>query len=163
MAEFRPIDVNARFIGIGEYYVGGDAMTTIGLGSCIALILHDERHGVGAMAHVMLPESKGQTDRPGKYADTALVTLLEGLGAFGSRNGSIRAKMVGGANMFGFNDNNLNIGERNIEAVHNALKEKRIFLDAEDVGGKVGRSVIYNPKAGGEIVVRRADGVCAEL
>ncbi|QYZ80242.1 chemotaxis protein CheD [Methanofollis formosanus] len=163
MAEFRPIDVNARFIGIGEYYVGRDAMTTIGLGSCIALILHDERHEVGAMAHVMLPESKGQTDRPGKYADTALATLLEGLGPFGSRNGSIRAKMVGGANMFGFNDNNLNIGERNIEAVHRVLDERRIALDAEDVGGKVGRSVMYNPKAGGTIVVRRADGVCAEL
>ncbi|MDD3622666.1 MAG: chemotaxis protein CheD [Methanofollis sp.] len=163
MAEFRPADVNARFIGIGEYYVGGDPMTTIGLGSCIALILHDKRHGVGAMAHVMLPESKGQTDRPGKYADTALGILLEGLDSFGSRNGSLRAKMVGGANMFGFNDNNLNIGERNIEAVHLALDHQHIPLIAEDIGGKVGRSVMYDPGAGGEIVVRRADGVCVEL
>ncbi|MDD1680719.1 MAG: chemotaxis protein CheD, partial [Methanoregula sp.] len=55
-------------IGIGEYRVGSFPMMTIGLGSCIGLTLFDEAAGVGAMVHIMLPDSAGRTDRPGKYA-----------------------------------------------------------------------------------------------
>jgi len=163
MVEFRPLGINARFIGIGEYYVGRDPMTTIGLGSCVALILHNERLAVGAMAHIMLPESKGQVDRPGKFSDTAVNTLLEEIGSYGSRNGRLCAVLVGGANMFGFNDNNLNIGDRNVEAVRGRLREERISIRMEDVGGRIGRSVVYDPRNHGTITVRRADGSCVDI
>lgn len=163
MVEFRPLGMNARFIGIGEYYVGSDPMTTIGLGSCVALVLHNERLAVGAMAHIMLPESKGQVERPGKFADTAVSLLLDEIGRYGSRNGSLSAVLVGGANMFGFNDNNLNIGDRNIEAVRRRLREERVSIRTEDVGGKIGRSVVYDPQNHGRITIRRADGSCVDI
>lgn len=163
MVDFQPIGVNARVIGIGEYCVGSEPMTTIGLGSCIALILHNERFSIGGMAHVMLPESKGHSDRPGKFADTAVTILLKEMDALGSRNGSVTAKLVGGANMFGFNDNSLNIGDRNIKAVHMVLQEYRIPVLSEDVGGKVGRSVLYFPQNHGMITVRKANGTCIKM
>ncbi|MDD3111255.1 MAG: chemotaxis protein CheD [Methanofollis liminatans] len=163
MVEFRPLGMNARFIGIGEYYVGRDPMTTIGLGSCVALVLHNERFAVGAMAHIMLPESKGQVERPGKFADTAVTALLEEIGRYGSRNGSLCAVLIGGANMFGFNDNNLNIGDRNIDAVRRRLREERVSIRMEDVGGRIGRSVVYDPQNHGKITIRRADGSCTDL
>jgi chemotaxis protein CheD len=163
MVDFQPIGVNARVIGIGEYCVGTGPMTTIGLGSCIALILHNERCSLGGMAHVMLPESKGHNDRPGKFADSAVAVLLEEMEAQGSRRGSVTAKLVGGANMFGFNDNNLNIGDRNIKAVHMVLQEYHIPVIAEDIGGKVGRSVLYFPQNHGTITVRKANGTCIEM
>ncbi|MDK2973919.1 MAG: chemotaxis protein CheD [Methanofollis sp.] len=163
MVEFRPLGINARFIGIGDYYVGRDPMTTIGLGSCVALILHNERLVVGAMAHIMLPESKGQVDRPGKFADTAVNVLLEEIERYGSRNGGLCAVLVGGANMFGFNDNNLNIGDRNVEAVCCRLKEERISIRTADVGGRIGRSVVYDPQNHGTITIRRADGSCVDM
>jgi len=150
-------------IGIGEYRVGNFPMMTIGLGSCIGLTLYDETLRVGAMVHIMLPDSAGRTDRPGKYADTAIALLLKELSALGCRNRTLIAKMAGGSCMFEYFGANLNIGERNSDTVRRLLKENNIRLAAEDVGGKVGRSVTFIPANGGKFTIRRADGTNAEL
>ncbi|MDD1676413.1 MAG: chemotaxis protein CheD [Methanomicrobiales archaeon] len=154
---------NTDVIGIGEYRISSTPMATIGLGSCIGLIIHDRDHGYGGLAHIMLPASNGRKDRPGKYADTAIGTLAEDLRVQGSSKNALAAKLVGGASMFpGFNGS-LNIGERNIETVRAALAAERIRIAAEDVGGNVGRSVIYDPGEMGKISIRRADGTCTDM
>jgi len=150
-------------IGIGEYRVGSFPMLTIGLGSCIGLTLYDPTIGVGAMVHIMLPESGGRTDRPGKYADTAVPLLVGELGALGCRNRSIVARMAGGASMFEYFGTGLNIGERNAVKVRFLLQECHIQLAAEDVGGKVGRSVTFLPADNGQVMIRRADGTTKNL
>jgi chemotaxis protein CheD len=150
-------------IGIGEYRIGSFPIMTIGLGSCIGLTLYDEKLKIGAMVHIMLPESGGRTDRPGKYADTAIPFLLKALADAGSSNRSLVAKMAGGASMFEYFGTNLNIGERNTEKVRALLKEHDIRLVAEDVGGKVGRSVTFLPANDGKVSIRRADGTTSEI
>ena len=145
-------------IGIGEYRVGSFPMMTIGLGSCIGLIMFDPNLNLGAMVHIMLPESSGRTDRPGKYADTAVPLLVHELNALGCKNRSLIAKMIGGACMFEYFGTNLNIGKRNADKVRTMLNEHNIQLAAEDIGGKVGRSVTFLPAENGKVVVRRADG-----
>ena len=156
-------DGQTAMIGIGEYRVGSFPMMTIGLGSCIGLTLYDDTLKIGAMVHIMLPDSGGRKDRPGKYADTAIPVLLKELGALGSRNRSITAKMAGGACMFEYFGTNLNIGERNAEKIRALLKEHNIPLVKEDTGGKVGRSVTFLPANGGKVTIRRADGTVGEL
>jgi chemotaxis protein CheD len=138
-------------------------MTAIGLGSCIALVIHDTKHSNGACAHVMLPESGGKLDRPGKYADTAVPLLIEELIALGGVKRSFVAKIVGGASMFSNFQGKLNIGERNIDAVRKHLEAHGIPVVAEDLGGTVGRTLLYSPADGGSISVKRADGSCNEL
>jgi chemotaxis protein CheD len=150
-------------IGIGEYRVGSFPMMTIGLGSCIGLTLYDDTLKVGAMVHIMLPDSSGRTDRPGKYADTAIVLLLTELAKLGCRNRSLTAKMAGGACMFEYFGANLNIGQRNAERVKQILKDNNIKIAAEDTGGKVGRSVTFLPLNHGKFTIRRADGTTCEL
>lgn len=150
-------------IGIGEYKVGSFPMMSIGLGSCVGLILYDADKHIGAMVHIMLPDSSGRKDRPGKYADTSLPLLLQELAALGSRKKSLIAKIAGGASMFQYFGNNLNIGERNVERIKALLVEQQIRLVAEDVGGKVGRSVTFLPGNGGKVSVRRADGVSKDI
>jgi len=115
------------------------------------------------MVHIMLPDSGGRKDRPGKYADTAIPLLLEELDKSGSSKRSLVAKMAGGACMFEYFGTNLNIGERNTEKIRTVLKEQGIKLSAEDVGGKVGRTVTFLPASGGKVSIRRADGVTSEL
>jgi len=149
-------------IGIGEYRVGAFPMMTIGLGSCIGLTLYDDSLKVGAMVHIMLPESAGRKDRPGKYADTAVPLLIKELNAMGCKNKSLVAKMAGGASMFEYFGANLNIGERNAEKIRALLKEHNIKLAKEEVGGKCGRSVTFFP-ANGKVSIRRADGTTGEL
>jgi chemotaxis protein CheD len=156
-------NTQTAMIGIGEYRVGSFPMMTIGLGSCIGLTLYDDTLKVGAMVHIMLPDSAGRKDRPGKYADTAVPLLIKELKALGSKDRSIIAKMAGGASMFEYFGANLNIGERNAERVRALLKENNIPLRKEEIGGKVGRSVSFFPADGGKITIRRADGTTGEL
>jgi chemotaxis protein CheD len=152
-----------QMIGIGEYRVGSSPMMTIGLGSCIGLVLYDRERKVGAMVHIMLPESAGRTDRPGKYADTAIPLLVKELVALGCRKQALVAKMAGGACMFEYFGTNLNIGERNAEKIRAVLAKENIKLAAEDVGGKSGRSVTFFPSGNGKVMVRTADGTSHEI
>ena len=164
MPTLTPPEGQTAMIGIGEYRVGSFPMMTIGLGSCIGLTLYDDSAKIGAMVHIMLPDSAGRTDRPGKYADTAIVLLLNELSKLGCKNNrSLTAKMAGGACMFEYFGANLNIGQRNAERVKALLKENNIKLAAEDVGGKVGRSVTFLPSNQGKFTIRRADGTTCEL
>ena len=67
------------------------------LGSCIGVALYDRRAGIGGLAHVMLPDSRGEVKMPGKFADTAIPALVEKLTQAGA--GKLSAKIAGGANM----------------------------------------------------------------
>jgi chemotaxis protein CheD len=163
MPDNHPRNEQTSMIGIGEYRVGSFPMMTICLGSCIGLTMFDPNLKVGAMVHIMLPESAGRKDRPGKYADTAIPLLVNELSALGCKNRSIIAKIIGGACMFEYFGTNLNIGERNAEKVRILLKEYHIGLAAEDVGGKVGRSVTFLPANEGRVSIRRADGSSTDL
>ncbi len=150
-------------IGIGEYRVGSFRMASIGLGSCIGLTLFSPEQKVGAMVHIMLPESSGRTDRPGKYADTAIPLLLNELSTLGVRKGSIICKIAGGATMFEAFSASMNIGQRNIERVKKILAEQNLRLVSEDVGGKMGRSVYFTPQENGKVLVRLANGSSREI
>lgn len=162
--EKTPNDRNeVVIVGIGDLAVGRGVMSSIGLGSCVGLVIHDRERGVGGLAHVMLPDSGGRTERPGKFADTAIEALVAGLIQQGCRKTQLVAKMVGGAAMFKTFSGNLNIGERNITAIKENLKQKNIPLKAECVGGSVGRTLTYYPSDGGKVVVKLADGKKNEI
>lgn len=150
-------------VGIGDFCVGKMPMSSIGLGSCIGLVIYDKDTGNGGMAHVMLPDSQGRSERPGKFADTAVEALVKDLIKSGSRQGSLVAKMAGGAAMFKTFSGNLNIGERNIEAVKGALKLKNIPLAREDTGGVAGRTMVYIPADAGKILIKIANGTRKEI
>jgi chemotaxis protein CheD len=150
-------------IGIGEYRIGSFRMASIGLGSCIGLTLFDPEQRIGAMVHIMLPESSGRTDRPGKYADTAIPLIINELIAHGSKKRSLVARMAGGATMFEAFSASMNIGQRNIDKVRALLAEQNIRLLAEDTGGKLGRSVYFSPQESGRVTVRLANGSSRDL
>jgi len=158
-----PPDKAPVMIGIGEYHVGCEPMMAIGLGSCIGLVIYDRERHTGAMVHIMLPGSSGRSDRPGKYADTAVPLLLKQLYMSGSRKTALVIKMAGGACMFEYFGNNLNIGERNAEKVRAILAENHLSLAAEEVGGRIGRTVSFFPAEGGKVTVRSADGAPHEI
>ena len=111
----------------------------------------------------MLPESRGSVDRPGKFADTAVSALMEEMERAGGTKFAITAIIVGGASMFEFSANALNIGERNIAAVKSLLLERGIKIEYEEIGGRVGRSLYYWPEGKGHLIIKRADGTCVDI
>jgi len=115
-------------IGIGEYRMDSSLLTSIGLGSCVAVVIHDNRKNVGAVAHVMLPDSNGRNDRPGKFADTAVPTLYNLLIDGGSNKRDLIAKIAGGSSMFKQFKGNLDIGQRNVRQLKRHWPRYMLFL-----------------------------------
>ena len=121
-----------------------DILTTLGLGSCIGITLYDKAKKIGGMAHVMLPTYKGfEGQNIAKFADSAIIELINQLGKLGVGRNSVVAKIAGGAHMFGRTQNNdmLKIGERNAAASLAILKQLGIPVMANDTGGSHGRTI----------------------
>ncbi|WAI01034.1 chemotaxis protein CheD [Methanogenium organophilum] len=150
-------------VGIGDFKTGNTQISSIGLGSCVAFILYDRKQKTGGLAHVMLPESNGRSERPAKFADTAVPHLIHEMEKSGSSRQNLSAYLVGGASMFQQFKGNLDIGKRNVIALKHCLDEHHIYLESEDIGGTSGRSVLFYPEDGGKICIRRADGKCYDL
>jgi chemotaxis protein CheD len=131
----------------------GDAvLSTIGLGSCVAIVLHDAERQVGGLAHVLLPSASLAQDRSNgaKFPATAVPLLLEEMHRLGARPSRLTARLVGGASMFAalLPAGGLQMGERNLLASRDALGKARIPIVAEDVGGGHGRSVFFQVDSG---------------
>ncbi|EAQ81448.1 chemotaxis protein CheD [Blastopirellula marina] len=132
-------------VGLGQIQVArNDEMLTSILGSCIGVVIYDQSRRIAAFAHVVLPTSGGRPGSPGRFADSAVPAMLQQLRNEGANPQQLRAKITGGACMFG--NSQINIGERNAEEVRRQLKEKKIPLIAEDVGGAKGRKVHFSPQ-----------------
>ena len=127
-----------------------DAITTLGLGSCIGVVLYDARTKICGMVHVMLPDSTAikMNDNPAKFADTGIRDLLALLAKEGVTKASLKAKMAGGAQMFAVKSDNemLRVGQRNAEAVRKVLASYGIKLLAEDCGANYGCTIEFYPE-----------------
>lgn len=138
-------------VGISDYKIGKapNKLITVGLGSCIGTIIYDEKTKIGGLSHIMLPDSRvfatKQDVKVAKFADLALPQMVKELKKEVPFP-RLKAKIVGGASMFEFNAtaSSTGIGQRNIEAVEQVLKELRIQIVAKHVGGNAGRTMIVD-------------------
>jgi chemotaxis protein CheD len=155
-------------VAIGQWAVAtAPAKIRTLLGSCVAVILHDRVARLGGLAHIVLPDSRGTTEHPGKFADTAIPAMIGEIErkVQVKANGRLVAKLVGGASMFttGGNANPvLNIGLLNQEAVERILGELRIPILARDLGGASGRHLTLDTTSG-IVAVRIPGGADYEL
>ena len=137
-------------VKVAECAVARDEQTliTIGLGSCVAIVLYDSRARIGGLAHTLLPDESMARDRsnPAKFAASAVTVLLAEMARLGADARRVRAKLVGGASMFAslLPSGGINIGERNVAAARQALERSGIQIVAEDVGSDHGRSVYFH-------------------
>ncbi|WP_027963211.1 chemotaxis protein CheD [Halalkalibacillus halophilus] len=137
-------------VGIADYNVVEypNTIMTAGLGSCIGLVLYDERKKVAGLVHVMLPDStmsRTTSFNGAKFADTGIQLLIDSLTELGARESRLKAKMAGGAQMFDVKSSNelMRIGNRNTEAVRSLLEDRKIPIISEDVGGNKGRTIEF--------------------
>jgi len=137
-------------VGMAEYKAAKSpySLITLGLGSCVGVTLYDNLTKVGGLAHVMLPDStlSGKKDyNPGKFADTAIDVLIEEMLKLGASKNRMVSKIAGGAQMFQIKSENniMQIGKRNVEAVRNKLNQLNIRIVAEDVEGNYGRTIEF--------------------
>ncbi len=129
-----------------------DGVTTLGLGSCVGIVLYDPVKKIAGLVHIMLPDSKKIINNANKYkfADTGIDMLILEMTKLGAVSKNLVAKIAGGAQMFSFSNNleMMRIGERNVEATKEKLKELRIPLVSEDTGANYGRTIEFYPETG---------------
>ena len=147
-------ETNEMHVGMADMKVAvaPAVLTSLGLGSCVGVLLYYAKAKIGGLAHIMLPDIesvKNKTNRA-KFANTAIPDLLEKMEALGADRRFVKVKIMGGAHMFGFVKTNkvFNIGARNVEKVKEVLKELKLRLIAEDVGGSYGRSLYFYLETG---------------
>lgn len=134
----------------GETRVSDDpqvVLTTI-LGSCIAACFFDPVARVGGLNHFLLAEpGRGGTDTASmqRYGVYAMEVLINAVLALGATRNSLRARIYGGASM---HDGLRDIGTANATFARRFLKDERIMLVGEDVGGRDAKRVEFRPTLG---------------
>lgn len=131
-------------------------LTTLGLGSCVGIVLYDPITKVSGLAHIMLPDSTKirNNENIAKFADTAVDKMILDMEKIGAKRSRLVSKLAGGAQMFSFNSTNdlMRVGERNVIAAHEKLESLGIRVLAEDTGLNYGRTIEFYPENGNLLI-----------
>jgi len=118
------------------------------LGSCVAVCLWDPALQIGGINHYMLPLWNGQGLASPKYGNIAIEKLIERMLQMGSKKSNLKAKVFGGGEVIETQISHFQIGERNIILAMESLKDEKIPIISQSVGGKLGRKIQYNTQTG---------------
>lgn len=145
-------------VDMGKYIVSKspDVLVSLGLGSCVGVVIFDAPNKIGGLAHVMLPSVPDDKRNAGdefnldKFADIAIPKMLDEIKKKGGKSENFKAKMAGGAHMFKSLElsESMDIGKRNAEIIHKLLSNEKIPILSEETGGSVGRTVHFNLDSG---------------
>lgn len=123
----------------------GDRLETL-LGSCVAIILTDQRRTVGVMCHIVhckpLPPLTAACNACA-YADAALPAMYGLLRSRGFEPQLCEAYVYGGGNMFPDQYSQSHVGDDNACWVLDALSRDGIHILHQDLGGSVYRRLSW--------------------
>ncbi|WP_317367337.1 chemotaxis protein CheD [uncultured Tyzzerella sp.] len=148
------ISSGSLIVGMADMNIAKDkgVLITLGLGSCVGIALYDPVAKVAGLAHCMLPDSKEIKNNTNiaKFVDLATIKLTKDMIGYGAQQSRIVAKIAGGAQMFAFGSTqqNMRIGDRNVEASERMLRRLGIRILAKDVGKNFGRTVELDSQSG---------------
>ena len=118
------------------------------IGSCVVVVLFDEKSKTGGMAHVMLPGKAPEKEDIiyGRYAANAIDILINELTARGLSPERLKAVIAGGGNVLKRAKDT--IGTDNLVSVKWLLNEHKIEVVAESVEGTERKTVRFDTGRG---------------
>lgn len=139
----------STFIHVGQIHVDAApaAISTV-LGSCVSVCLYDSLLQIGGMNHYLLPFWNGNGLQSPKFGNIAIPKLIEAMVQRGSNPRTLEAKIFGGASMNSGESDKMMVGEKNILVARELLKEYRIRIVAQDIGGQNGRKIQFDLERG---------------
>ncbi len=137
----------------GEFYVTTqhEAIATV-LGSCVSACIRDTDLGIGGMNHFMLPikgsiyDQDSVNSEAARYGNWAMEFLINQILKSGGRRRMLEIKVFGGSNVLPSLPSM--VSEDNIRFIMNYVYNENLNIRAKDVGGHLGRMVVYYPKTG---------------
>lgn len=144
-------NVERYYLHPGYIYANSNkAVISTVLGSCISICIWDSKKVFGGMNHFIYPKSK-EEPRNGRYGNISCAYLIKLMLEMGSKKDDLVAHIVGGANNPILKSN---IGKKNIEVAEKILNKHKIKVSIRDVGGQLGRKLVFNTETG-EILVNK--------
>ena len=119
------------------------------LGSCVAVILWDQKQNISGCCHFIIPRTPEGTLPMPKHGTAALVTLIKMLEESGTRISDLEAQIIGGSDLPG-----RTLGKENVDIAEKVLNKKGVHIVSADVGGEKGRKLIYNTETNHLAIVK---------
>ncbi|MCC8191212.1 MAG: chemotaxis protein CheD [Planctomycetes bacterium] len=112
------------------------------LGNCVAVTVFDRNNHFGGMNQFVFPKTDRLEDMTAQFGNVGIRALFQMLMDMGASRDGLVAHIVGGSQCRLFNDGDL--GSQNIRLARHILEKLRVPVVSEDVGGSMGRKVIYH-------------------
>ncbi|MCP4024163.1 MAG: chemotaxis protein CheD [Desulfobacteraceae bacterium] len=124
------------------------------LGSSVSVSLYDKSRKMGGMNHFLFPIVGLKEKTTARYGNVAIHTLVRLMLEGGSLVKNMEAQLFGGA--YNSKVSVRDIGRENYVSARNILSQKRIKIVSEDVGGELGRKIVFNT-SNYEIVILKVE------
>lgn len=143
-----------HFLDLGCVYANleGSLVATV-LGSSVAVSLWDSEGCFGGLCAYVYPRAS-KAKLSSRYGNGALVQLLRYMKDLGARKQHLRAQVFGGASPLSGPKRKSRTGEKNIEVAHKFLEKFEIPVLSSDVGGHIGRKLVFNTHTNEALVAR---------
>lgn len=122
------------------------------LGSCVSVCIYDRKQKCGGMNHFRFPFTKDSKRSTALYGNVSTLSLVRMMLDNGSRKDCLEAQLFGGAHNQTISQKD--IGLENIRSAQKVLDRCNIRIVSEDVGGLMGRKVVFNTETAELAVIR---------
>ena len=147
------IDEDVFYLKPGYIYIGSEktAVKTV-LGNCVSVCLWDDKLRYGGMNHFLYPFTKDKKKATAKFGNIATKILIKKMYQFGTKKENLVAQIIGGAKPE--NTTGIDLGTENISIARKILHKEGIKIKSEDVGGHLGRKVVFDMNNGHLLVIK---------
>lgn len=112
------------------------------LGSSVSVSLYDKKRKTGGMNHFLFPVAERREKSTAIYGNIAVITLVRMMIRKGSDPHHLEAQIFGGAHNTDVCTHD--VGKQNYLIAKDMLRQKKIRIVSEDVGGELGRKIVFN-------------------
>ena len=128
------------------------------VGSCVSVTMWAPRMQIGGMNHYLLPRVARGTERSARYGETALAMLLARMEVLGAAASEIEVRIFGGASVLATLATSAALGEQNVLAAWQFVREHALRVVDEQAGGKAARRIMLNVATGAVDVMALGGG-----
>ena len=138
----------------GYIYVAKEptVITTV-LGSCVSVCMYDKKNKYGGMNHYLLPKRQEKDEPTSKFANISIIQLYKAFIELNSNPNDLTAQIIGGAFAEGSLDSKY-IASKNVLVCKKILNSLDVKTISEDIGGILGRKVIYFTETNESIITK---------
>ncbi|MBF0197830.1 MAG: chemotaxis protein CheD [Planctomycetes bacterium] len=127
-----------------------EAILNAVMGYSVVVTLYNKIKGAGGMCHFDIPKAKNAALTT-RHGNGAILELARKMKKIGSKRHQLEAQIIGGSKR---NDGSQSHGKGSVKIAENLLKKFQVPVVSKDVGGIMGRKMMFNTLTGESIVVK---------